>query len=40
MKGDLLCHTRAIAKGDSTSLEQVLAAAEQRRTTLQAELAA
>ena len=32
-------YTRAIAKGDFSSLEQALAAAEQRRTTLQAELA-
>jgi hypothetical protein len=31
-------YTRAIAKGDFTSLEQALAAAEQRRTTLQTEL--
>jgi len=32
-------YTRAIAKGDFSSLEQALAAAEQRRATLQAELA-
>lgn len=32
-------YTRAIAKGDFSSLEQALAAAEQRRSTLQAELA-
>ncbi len=32
-------HTKAIAKGDFTSLEQALGAAEQRRATLQAELA-
>jgi hypothetical protein len=32
-------YTRAIAKGDFASLEHALAAAEQRRTTLQAELA-
>ncbi len=32
-------YTRAIAKGDFSSLEQALAAAEQRRASLQAELA-
>ncbi len=32
-------YTRAIAKGDFSSLEQALAAAEQRRVALQAELA-
>ncbi|MGD0266439.1 MAG: hypothetical protein ABSD47_16020 [Candidatus Methylomirabilota bacterium] len=32
-------YTRAIAKGDFSSLEQALSAAEQRRATLQAELA-
>jgi hypothetical protein len=32
-------YTRAIAKGDFASLEQALGAAEQRRATLQAELA-
>jgi DNA invertase Pin-like site-specific DNA recombinase len=32
-------YTRAIGKGDFSSLEQALAAAEQRRATLQAELA-
>jgi hypothetical protein len=32
-------YTRAIAKGDFSSLEQALTAAEQRRATLQAELA-
>jgi len=32
-------YTRAIAKGDFSSLEQALAAAEQRRATLQADLA-
>jgi hypothetical protein len=32
-------YTRAIAKGDFSSLEQALGAAEQRRATLQAELA-
>ncbi len=39
MKGDLRFHTRAIAKGDFTSLEQALGATEQRRATIQAELA-
>jgi len=33
-------YTRAIAKGDFSSLEQALGAAEQRRATLRAELAA
>jgi hypothetical protein len=32
-------YTRAVAKGDFSSLEQAIAASEQRRTTLQAELA-
>jgi len=36
---DITNYTRAIAKGDFSSLEQALRAAEQRRTTLQAELA-
>jgi hypothetical protein len=32
-------YTRAIARGDFTSLDAALGAAERRRTTLQAELA-
>ncbi len=36
---ELANYTRAVARGDFTSLDAALGAAEQRRTTLQADLA-